>query len=523
MLYLPPGQVYDYALKDAQGGPIWTRQGISAGLDSADIAAANGAGIVGFIQAGVGATSRTAQDKLRERVSVKDFGAVGDGATDDTAAIQAAITAQASATKAGSVYWPDGNYLVSATLVVPTGKGVTMQAMARSCARITKNTAGDILQAGSSKIDGIDFFHNGATGSCVVSAGDNLSLFGCGFVPGSSNTSPMVTLGHANHNVDGCVFVGSNAAQWCVDVVANAGNLCINGRIGNQTTMYGNSNGVRLRTGTGGRPEGWDIDAKIIVTGAASVEVLDCLSCQIGGVLDQASAYGVKLSPPTAGRIEGLHVVDAYIATATAPTTGTGVGASNTVTGGITGLLVSRNHIQLCGYGVVLDQTMVGARCSHNDIEQITTTNIKYNGAVAVSIDHNFLSGSNNLLSLVDGATGSQVSVVGNSLDTNGSVTYTPTNPSAFEFCANVGKKFSGFSSVTMGASSGTSGYAVVPHGLAVTPNIKKVTGGVAQGTGAHQNVGFRIASVDATNVTCEVFYSVVTAGTLQMNLFCSA
>lgn len=81
-------------------------------------AAPTGAGLVGFVQAGTGAVARTAQSKLRDFVSVLDFGAVGDGATNNDAAFAAARAYAASASAAGNVvglYFPAGRYVYSAS------------------------------------------------------------------------------------------------------------------------------------------------------------------------------------------------------------------------------------------------------------------------------------------------------------------------------------------------------------------------------------------------------------------------
>lgn len=59
--------------------------------------ASGGSALVGFLQSGTGATARTVQSKLLELISVKDFGVVGDGVTDDSAAINAAIAAVSAA------------------------------------------------------------------------------------------------------------------------------------------------------------------------------------------------------------------------------------------------------------------------------------------------------------------------------------------------------------------------------------------------------------------------------------------
>jgi hypothetical protein len=71
-----------------------------------------------------GASSRTVAAKFAEIwVSVKDFGAVGDGVAIDTTAIQNAIN-RVKALGGGVVYFPPGTYLVDQALTLSSANGV---------------------------------------------------------------------------------------------------------------------------------------------------------------------------------------------------------------------------------------------------------------------------------------------------------------------------------------------------------------------------------------------------------------
>ena len=64
---------------------------------------------------GTGAVSRLLTSKVGDVVSVKDFGAVGNGTTDDTTVIQAAINSLSSG---GTLTFPPGNYKCNSGLTV---------------------------------------------------------------------------------------------------------------------------------------------------------------------------------------------------------------------------------------------------------------------------------------------------------------------------------------------------------------------------------------------------------------------
>lgn len=66
-----------------------------------------------FTQAGTGAVERTVDARLKDVVNVKDFGAVGDGITDDTLAINRAAKYVARVLGGGTVYYPAGTYKIT--------------------------------------------------------------------------------------------------------------------------------------------------------------------------------------------------------------------------------------------------------------------------------------------------------------------------------------------------------------------------------------------------------------------------
>jgi len=113
---------YKLILKTSADVLIWTADNVTAAL--AALAASSGSSLIGFIASGTGAVARTVQSKERDIVSVKDFGAVGDGTANDTTAIQAAenalstiIGSSANGTRNGSLLFPPGKYKITSGLL----------------------------------------------------------------------------------------------------------------------------------------------------------------------------------------------------------------------------------------------------------------------------------------------------------------------------------------------------------------------------------------------------------------------
>ncbi len=119
-------------------------------------------------------------------VSVKDYGAQGDGSTDDTSAIQDALNASQS------VFVPAGIYIVSATLVAQPNTRLFGQGAELSILQ-SSTDYGDMLQVGTSSsaggapmIDGLWFSHvhpgytpgdSTMNGKCT--SGASIRFYGC--------------------------------------------------------------------------------------------------------------------------------------------------------------------------------------------------------------------------------------------------------------------------------------------------------------------------------------------------------
>jgi hypothetical protein len=105
-----------------------------------------------------GAVTETVQAKLAQIINVKDFGATGNGSTDDTVAIQAALTAAGAN---GTINIPAGTYLLSATLNALTNQQIIGAGMNNTIFRRFTDYGNTLnfVNAGAALIQGIWFYH----------------------------------------------------------------------------------------------------------------------------------------------------------------------------------------------------------------------------------------------------------------------------------------------------------------------------------------------------------------------------
>lgn len=311
-----------------------------------------------FLQSGTGAVARTVESKMRDFVSVKDFGAVGDGVADDTAAIQAAINA---ALPRGTVFFPLGFYKVSNTITID---GAGSLGLIQLCG-VGALGNGSVIQATSGLTNKTLFSFNDSTSTVK-----NLSIT----VSGATNATAIEFKGDNNNGyeaVEDCFFSNWTSAIVlrtdvfrivncyaidCACFVLGA-NWAMNGYIAGNSVL-GGSKSVWLRrdlsSASPQQPEGVRILNNTFlntISGATPIYIESGLEILISGnVIDQLGSNGtaIKLKPYNTGAGAGdtisyIKIVDNWI-DAGDGTAGAAIGAEGQVANtNVSRLWIQRN------------------------------------------------------------------------------------------------------------------------------------------------------------------------------------
>ena len=357
--------------------------------------------------------------------SVLDYGAIGDGNTDDTVAIQAAIDDSVT----GIIYFPVGNYLIQGDLVIPQNnrKYHFLGQNWNSVINIDSTEGNGFLidNADSTCIfENLHFSQNNNNTSVInIQNGIYNYVKDCLFVRNSNATVPIITCYASNTQIVNNYFVNNSADSLCISMLAKTGVMHINSTI--KGNFFGGvSRGIYVGNDTGSpSSEGLDIsNNKFILTGEYSITIAGTLYTSISdNVIDQARDFGIIFNPKDAP-INAVSISSNYIAAAFSPTTSVAI---NMIVGQfpINNTSIINNKIAYSGYGIILstdsnntiinsnslmDIADIGVNMNNSGNVIFTSNNIKTT-SVPVLLN-NLKSSARYLISLNDVSAGSQVS-----------------------------------------------------------------------------------------------------------------
>lgn len=285
-----PGALYAYT--ETSSTVVTFTSGLHVGAEvkfttsAITSSSASDASQVSYVPPFTGGVATNVELKLAQSVSVKDFGAVGDGSANDTTAIQAAITyAQTNFT---SVYIPAGLYRVTSTLTISAPVTIFGDGWG-SCFYVDaafSGTADVITLNPSAYLENVrlcDFSIRAISGTPArhgISV--NITTYGVAYCEfsgiriGALGSYCFATLPAATPLVDGfftsvidrCVFVGGIYLDKAGDSLRITNNTITGPRIG----IY-----VDLQHGPfDGGPHGLLIDGNNITSNGGALYVLNC-------------------------------------------------------------------------------------------------------------------------------------------------------------------------------------------------------------------------------------------------------
>jgi parallel beta-helix repeat protein len=278
-----------------------------------------------FLQAGTGAAARTVQSRLRDTISVYDFGAKGDGVTDDTAAIQNALNAAGSN---NTVLLPPGSFAVTG-IAVPSG--VTLM----GCG------AGSILvpAAGFSSGGNLVVIASNAVNSSVQNFAVNLpTTYG-------SSTAVLINTGASFCSVRD-VYMTSGGA-FGVDLVQ-----AINCEVERVTILAAATIGIESQNGSWNRI----IDCYVTgVVGSHHFQITNEVNSEIRGCrsyLLTGSGFGMNLNGCSACRITNCFAQDSVAE---------GINITNSSNCVVTGSTVRWTGSQSQDFGISIEASTGGS------------------------------------------------------------------------------------------------------------------------------------------------------------------